>query len=116
MGSVIEHLDGLLAPSLPILTELADELTIFGVNADHGQLLGLIISTLLIDVEELSVSALAIGWFTRGRFDAFSILSQGVAAGFEETAVYDRGFASRCAVFGESARSHPGSRSFANRH
>ena len=75
-----------MVPGLTVLIKLSDEFAVFGVNTDHRQFLGIILSTLSVDIEELPVSALAVGWFARGCFDAFSILSQGVALGFEQSA------------------------------
>ena len=72
---MVEDLSGFASPGLTVLIELPDEFAIFRINTDHGELLVLVLTTLLVDIEKLLIATLVIGRFARCGLDTFSVFS-----------------------------------------
>ena len=70
---MIENPDRALAPLLPGLVEGSDELSALGIDADHREVRLQVPSDLLVDVSELLVPEIAVGWFPEARLDALHV-------------------------------------------
>ena len=89
---------GLLRPGLSAVLEVANELLLLAVHADDGAPAASERLSPVVDVVELSIAFLGLGWILIARFDLFVVNPQGVAqelleqAGHGARANLDTGF------------------------